>query len=79
MGVQGSNLIAGGKALWGEDIFHVTMDMSTVELVKHFGYPVEEHIAQTKDGFILSLQRIPHSKQARAALFRRFNFVRLSM
>lgn len=52
-----------GRAIWGDDASeHVTMDMSTQELIAYFGYPVEEHMVCTEDGYCLSLQRIPHSK-----------------
>eukprot|EP00048_Salpingoeca_helianthica_P022722 m.19949 g.19949 ORF g.19949 m.19949 type:complete len:453 (-) comp7709_c0_seq2:25-1383(-) len=51
------------KAVWGgDDIEHVTMDMTTAELIAHFGYPVEEHMVYTDDGYVLALQRIPHGK-----------------
>ena len=33
------------------------------ELVKSFGYPIEEHQVTTEDGYILALHRI-HVKQA---------------
>eukprot|EP00741_Cyanophora_paradoxa_P005324 tig00000880_g5163.t1 len=33
------------------------------ELISARGYPVEEHLAEARDGFILSLQRIPHGAQ----------------
>jgi lysosomal acid lipase/cholesteryl ester hydrolase len=32
------------------------------ELITSKGYPVENYVTQTKDGFILSLQRIPHGR-----------------
>jgi len=37
--------------------------LSTPELVKYWGYPVETHEAVTKDGYILTLHRIPHGKK----------------
>lgn len=53
-----------GKAIWGGDeTEHVTMDMTTAELIAHFGYPAEEHMVRTNDGYLLSLQRISHSKK----------------
>ena len=33
------------------------------ELIRSKGYPCEDHTVTTVDGFILSLQRIPHGKQ----------------
>ncbi|GFT96351.1 hypothetical protein NPIL_66411 [Nephila pilipes] len=34
------------------------------ELISSKGYPVEDHVTQTKDGFILSMQRIPNGRKA---------------
>mmetsp|Transcript_30192 Transcript_30192/g.48755 ORF Transcript_30192/g.48755 Transcript_30192/m.48755 type:complete len:428 (-) Transcript_30192:201-1484(-) len=34
-------------------------EASSVQLIQYRGYPVEEHVVQTKDGFILVLHRIP--------------------
>lgn len=34
--------------------------MKTLQMIKFFGYPAEEHTVTTDDGYILSLQRIPH-------------------
>ncbi len=63
------------NVLWGDDESeNVTMDMTTAEvpmlspppltkqLITHFGYPAEEHMVRTDDGYFLCLQRIPHSK-----------------
>ena len=36
--------------------------LKTPELIKHWGYPVETHEAITKDGYILTLHRIPYGK-----------------
>ena len=33
------------------------------QMIKFFGYPVEEHHVTTQDGYILSLQRIPKGKK----------------
>ena len=38
-------------------------DLSALELVKYWGYPVEAHEARTEDGYILSLHRIPYGKK----------------
>jgi len=35
---------------------------NVTEIILGYGYPVENHHAQTSDGWILSLQRIPHGK-----------------
>ncbi|KAM8713456.1 hypothetical protein ACLKA7_013724 [Drosophila subpalustris] len=36
--------------------------VTTVSLVKQFGYAIEEHEVQTSDGYILTMHRIPYSK-----------------
>lgn len=33
---------------------------NVTEIILHYGYPCENHAATTPDGYILSLQRIPH-------------------
>jgi len=33
---------------------------NTTEIIKFYGYPVEDHSAPTPDGWYLSMQRIPH-------------------
>ncbi|XP_071452979.1 lipase 3-like [Hetaerina americana] len=30
------------------------------ELIKYYGYPAEEHVVQTDDGYVLTMHRIPH-------------------
>jgi len=37
--------------------------MNTSQMIRYFGYPVEEHHVTTEDGYILSLQRIPKGKK----------------
>ncbi|KAL7287741.1 hypothetical protein TKK_0018124 [Trichogramma kaykai] len=37
-------------------------DMTTIELIKSFGYPAEEHYVKTEDGYVLALHRIPGKK-----------------
>uniref|UniRef100_T1IRA1 Lipase n=1 Tax=Strigamia maritima TaxID=126957 RepID=T1IRA1_STRMM len=36
--------------------------MNVTEIIKYHGYPVEEHIVETSDGYVLKIQRIPHGK-----------------
>lgn len=38
------------------------VDADMIDLVRRRGYPLEEHFVTTKDGYILSLFRIPHGK-----------------
>uniref|UniRef100_A0A8C5U245 Lipase n=1 Tax=Malurus cyaneus samueli TaxID=2593467 RepID=A0A8C5U245_9PASS len=35
---------------------------SELEIVRHHGYPYEEHEVETDDGYFLTLQRIPHRR-----------------
>ncbi|GFO02255.1 lipase, partial [Plakobranchus ocellatus] len=39
------------------------LDMTAKELITSRGYPCEEHEVTTKDGYILTLQRIQHGRQ----------------
>ncbi|KAG8230456.1 hypothetical protein J437_LFUL009945 [Ladona fulva] len=41
-----------------DDLPDVYMD--TPELIKYYGYPVEEHQVKTEDGYLLTMHRIPH-------------------
>ncbi|CAH4028685.1 unnamed protein product [Pieris brassicae] len=34
------------------------------ELVRKYGYPLEEHTVETSDGYILTMHRIPHGREA---------------
>ena len=34
------------------------------DLVKSFGYPIEEHSVQSEDGYIVTLHRIPHGQNS---------------
>ncbi|XP_069676695.1 lipase 1-like [Periplaneta americana] len=36
--------------------------LSTPELIRKYGYPVEEHTVQTEDGYVLTHFRIPHGR-----------------
>jgi lysosomal acid lipase/cholesteryl ester hydrolase len=38
------------------------LEMDTASLVRHHGYPCEEHMVKTDDGFLLTLHRIPRGK-----------------
>jgi len=31
-------------------------------LVEHYGYPIEQHDVKTRDGYILTMHRIPHGR-----------------
>ncbi|KAG8180335.1 hypothetical protein JTE90_016369 [Oedothorax gibbosus] len=41
------------------------MNRDVSGLISSKGYPVESHVVQTKDGFLLTLQRIPHGKSGK--------------
>ena len=41
---------------------NVRYDGSTTEIVRLHGYPIEEHLVTTKDGFVLMIHRIPHGQ-----------------
>lgn len=37
-------------------------DLTVPDIIRYWGYPVESHEAQTSDGYLLTLHRIPHRK-----------------
>ncbi|KAJ8675728.1 hypothetical protein QAD02_011514 [Eretmocerus hayati] len=43
-------------------------DMNVVEFIRHHGYPAEEHVIKTDDGYILTMHRIPGNKTSRVVL-----------
>ncbi|KAL3207490.1 hypothetical protein MRX96_039654 [Rhipicephalus microplus] len=40
---------------------------NVTEIIRHKGYPVEEHKVTTSDGFVLNIQRIPDGRKSRHA------------
>jgi lysosomal acid lipase/cholesteryl ester hydrolase len=45
-----------------DDAESATIDMSSPELIKFFGYPCEEHTIYTTDGYVLTYHRIPRGR-----------------
>ncbi|GMR39432.1 hypothetical protein PMAYCL1PPCAC_09627, partial [Pristionchus mayeri] len=39
--------------------------LTPVQLIRHRGYPAEEHTIATPDGYFLTLHRIPHGRNGR--------------
>jgi len=52
---------ANGSQLPEENLREIP-EMSVPDLIKYWGYPVEEHWVTTEDGYILGLHRIPHGR-----------------
>ena len=42
--------------------FYPALEMDAAELIRSRGYPCEEHVVRTDDGFLLVLYRIPHGR-----------------
>jgi len=49
-----------------ESVKHIPIDpeadMTVDEIIRYHGYPVENHYIQTKDGYIITVQRIPYGR-----------------
>ncbi|GLV35384.1 uncharacterized protein CBL_01466 [Carabus blaptoides fortunei] len=41
---------------------HPDVGLRVPQLVTKYGYPIESHIVETKDGYLLTVHRIPHGK-----------------
>ncbi|XP_044752123.1 lipase 1-like [Coccinella septempunctata] len=48
----------------GINTFFPSIDLTTEELIRSYGYPVEIHDIATEDGYILSMLRIPSGKNS---------------
>ncbi|XP_001630461.2 lysosomal acid lipase/cholesteryl ester hydrolase [Nematostella vectensis] len=59
-------LAKGTRPKWGPVDPDVNRNVS--QLIHNRGFPVEEHDVITKDGYILSVQRIPHGRKGRESL-----------
>src|SRR5687768_1546476 len=60
---------AGGEACFQRDAVTWRVRISPIankrtdEIIRYYGYPAEVHEVTTRDGFILTLQRIPYGKR----------------
>ncbi|XP_012231415.1 lipase 3 [Linepithema humile] len=48
----------------GNDKYNTDVNLNTLQMIRKAGYPAEAHIALTEDGYLLTLHRIPGSKNS---------------
>lgn len=46
-----------------EDKLDPEVYMNAAEIITYHGYPVEDHVVTTADGYMITVQRIPHGKK----------------
>ncbi|CAD5233887.1 unnamed protein product [Bursaphelenchus xylophilus] len=55
-------LLTGIGAVASSGLYDVEESLDAVGIIEHWGYPAETHTAETEDGWLLDIHRIPHGK-----------------